>query len=389
TSLIAVGIEVYRKLTQPLNLKLQDYFNRPNYQEKSSFFNQFQADFKRVIDMVTQKGRWPLVIFIDDLDRCEPPKPVEIVEAINLLLDSKYCVFIIGMDMRTVASSIEAKYKEMLQFLEEDSISNLSFGQQFLEKIVQIRFRIPQTSPEKFEDFIRKHLVISPQLPNGPDETEQRVEQVAAQIKAVQRGQPKSAEEAAEEVKKAAPDTEENILEAAKEQVQADEILFDNNDEVKQTIIKAATYLGRNPRQIKRFINLYRLQAFIVQKRGLLDSEDFRLNLLGKCLILNVGWPAVAAAVRRDQDFIRRFVKAADLQSKIAAHESNERVLVDEDIQHLKSQLKSILEQNEIIAKSVDDHHLYHLLEDFQITENIRQYFDLTSVHIAPTEKFS
>jgi hypothetical protein len=46
---------------------------------------QFEEDFNRVIDCVTQEGKWPLVVFIDDLDRCAPMKSVEVVEAINIL----------------------------------------------------------------------------------------------------------------------------------------------------------------------------------------------------------------------------------------------------------------------------------------------------------------
>ena len=191
TSIFAVGQEVYRKLSQPLNLKLEDYLNRPNYQEKAGFLPQLQADFKRVVEVVTQNGRWPLIIFIDDLDRCEPPKPVEIVEAINLLLNSEHCVFIIGMDTRTVAGSIEAKYKDMLEYLDHSGSSHLSFGQQFLEKIVQIRFRIPRTNPVEFEKFIEQHLVVSDEP--SPDEIqaakfEQEVAQAASMIKAEQRG---------------------------------------------------------------------------------------------------------------------------------------------------------------------------------------------------------
>ena len=41
------------------------------------------------------------------------------IEAINILLDAKYCVFVIGMDSQTVAGSIEAKYKDLRDYLKD------------------------------------------------------------------------------------------------------------------------------------------------------------------------------------------------------------------------------------------------------------------------------
>ena len=98
-------------ITRPFELNVGKYVREPNYKERIGFLAQFEDDFKRVVEVVTAKGKDPLVVFIDDLDRCAPPKAIDVVEAINLLLDSKYCVFVIGMDSRMVAASVESKYK--------------------------------------------------------------------------------------------------------------------------------------------------------------------------------------------------------------------------------------------------------------------------------------
>lgn len=394
TSIFAVGQEVYKKLSQPLNLKLEDYLNRPDYEEKAGFLPQLQADFRRVVEVVTQNGRWPLIIFIDDLDRCEPPKPVDIVEAINLLLDSKHCVFIIGMDTRTVAGSIEAKYKNMLEYLDHSGSSQLGFGQQFLEKIVQIRFRIPRTNPAEFEKFIQKHLVVSAEPSSAEVEQarfRQKVTQAAALMKAEQREAPKPvpapAAAAAVQQKASATFTPE-VLAEAQQQVQADEDLFDKNPDVQQTIIAAAEYFNYNPRQVKRFINFYRLQAFIAQQRHLLDQKDFDLGLLGKWLILSTGWPDAVTAMRGDDKFISRFFKAAEYKRLVADHQiGGEFQLAGEDeYQQIKSRLDGYL-QDKTIARLVDNRHLNKLLGDIHSTKNIQLYLDLVAISAEATEE--
>ncbi|HEX9924780.1 MAG TPA: P-loop NTPase fold protein, partial [Anaerolineae bacterium] len=388
-TIAAVGKEAYDNLTKPLNLKLEEYFKRPDYQEKAGFLNQFQTDFKRVVELVTENGRWPLVIFIDDLDRCEPPKLVEIVEAINLLLDSRHCVFILGMDTRTVASSIEAKYKDMLQYLERDSSSQLSFGQQFLEKIIQIRFRIPRATADTFRKFITGQLMAGSEGEYVEETTELRhnIEQIAAQIKAEQRQSGQSAQEATATLQaRASMRASAGVIQAAQKQVQADEALFDQSEAVQEAIVAAASYLDYSPRQVKRFINLYRLQAFIAQQRGLLEREDFELGLLGRWLILSMGWPRIATQVRRDKDFISRFQQAADLTQRLKQHWDKADSEKDQTYEALKTDLTARLE-DALLADFVEDNHLRRLLDELKDVKNMRLYLDMTEISADPAEE--
>ena len=381
--IFAVGKEAYDKLTQPFSLKLEEYIRQPDYQDKAGFLTQFRDDFKRVVGVITKtkQGRWPLIIFIDDLDRCEPPKPVEIIEAINLLLDSEHCVFIIGMDSRTVAGSIEAKYKDMLAYLEQTGPSgSLTFGQQFLEKIVQVRFRIPRTDKDKFKAFIDKHLALDADGPSPGDSdaaNEPEVRQAVALLKAAQREQPQPLDQAAQVVKDETALTSD-VINAAQARIESDEALFDKNKAVQETISAAADYFNYNPRQVKRFINLYRLQTYIAQERKLLKNPGFQLDTLGNLLILNMAWPRVATAIRRDRTFIDRLEAAANLKTKLRNLPSTES-----KYEEWKGQIERYLEDG-LITASVDDDHLLDLLRKLKGTEHIRQYLDLTEVSLDP-----
>ncbi|SEL21383.1 MULTISPECIES: KAP family P-loop NTPase fold protein [unclassified Butyrivibrio] len=74
-----------------------------------------------------------IVIFIDDLDRLEPRRAVELLEVLKLFLDCPNCVFILAIDYDVVVSGVEAKYG----FDDEDK------GKNFFDKIIQVPFRLP------------------------------------------------------------------------------------------------------------------------------------------------------------------------------------------------------------------------------------------------------
>jgi hypothetical protein len=64
-----------------------------------------------------------LVIFIDDLDRCSDQQTVKLLEAIKLYLQTRYCVFVVGMDSaaarRAVSNVLAHKGEEAQEYLEK------------------------------------------------------------------------------------------------------------------------------------------------------------------------------------------------------------------------------------------------------------------------------
>ena len=277
--------DVMGRAVSPFSLGISRYFKQPDYDSQISFLSQFQDDFNLVIESVTQKGKWPLVVFIDDLDRCTPDQAVSVIEAMNLLLDSKYCVFILGMDAHVLASSIQAKYKDLQEFFRDpDNPGGLNLGHKFLEKIVQIDFRIPSPSPVLLESFIDTHLgrktANTVPAPSPVDEP-QRL------IQAEQRTG-KSLEDAAQVVGQNHPDLSSKVIQEAARQIKVRS--FDDNDEVRQTVKEAVSYLDYNPRKIKRYINLYRLQALVAHRRHVLE-KSVSLDILGKWILISLRWP--------------------------------------------------------------------------------------------------
>lgn len=97
----------------------------------------FREFFEGAIRAVTGKNGM-LVIFIDDLDRCEGDVAYRLLEALKLYVNAENCVYIVGMDQshleRTIAKSLSGA-AEAWRFL--------PMARDYLSKIFQNLFHLP------------------------------------------------------------------------------------------------------------------------------------------------------------------------------------------------------------------------------------------------------
>lgn len=90
--------------------------------------------FQGKIDRIYEKTGKRIVVFIDDLDRLEPARAVELMEVLKLFLDCEHCVYILAIDYGVVSRGICDKYGEEF---------GLKQGKKFFDKIIQVPFFIP------------------------------------------------------------------------------------------------------------------------------------------------------------------------------------------------------------------------------------------------------
>ena len=123
--------------------------------EQIKYLEEFQIKLNDLIEKYFRSKNQRLVVFIDDLDRCLPEKAVEVLEAIKLFLDVPGCIFVLGLDKKVVARGIEIKYREL--GLPMDRKGKQEFfieGDRYLEKIIQLPFKIPPIESEDMSDFV-------------------------------------------------------------------------------------------------------------------------------------------------------------------------------------------------------------------------------------------
>jgi tetratricopeptide (TPR) repeat protein len=105
--------------------------------------------FKKVITVAREAKDGPkkLVIFIDDLDRCQPATAIAMMEALKLYLSLPGCIFVLGIDPELIQAAIASEYASL-------GIAKESY----LNKIVQLPFTIPALSREEVNAYVAAHL---------------------------------------------------------------------------------------------------------------------------------------------------------------------------------------------------------------------------------------
>jgi Predicted P-loop ATPase len=127
-----------------------------SYRAHIAFLDEFSQEFRQIIKL-TGNGK-PLVIIIDDLDRCLPEKAIQVLEAIKLFLDVEGCIFLLAVDRDVVEKAIAVKYKDLLAVTKDQQSKPEQLftllGENYFEKIVQLPFALPLISDNQFKNFV-------------------------------------------------------------------------------------------------------------------------------------------------------------------------------------------------------------------------------------------
>ncbi|MDW8802459.1 P-loop NTPase fold protein, partial [Clostridium sp. A1-XYC3] len=111
-------------------------------------------------DFISKKK---IVIFIDDLDRCDVDKVMEVIESIKLVFNSKNCIFFLGCDINYLQSALSNKYENFIRFSKENynelvNFDLSDFSREYLEKIIQIPFYIPTIDGKAIRKYVNSIL---------------------------------------------------------------------------------------------------------------------------------------------------------------------------------------------------------------------------------------
>jgi hypothetical protein len=309
------------ELKKKVEGKFEKYISQPDYETKMGYFYQVEEDLRKVFDLLIDPKN-PVVVFVDDLDRCTPGKVAEVVEAINMFLCSDFpnCHFIVGMDARVVATSLDVAYEKLATKLQNISTANGSMGWHFLEKFVQLPFIIPNMTDNQRFEYIGK-LFTPEESDKNNIEIDTNLEQIASMLKAtevdfdmiLQIAKTLSIQTIQSEKFK---DLSNNIIEARAK------ISTDKDREIIKILNQYGQYLRNTPRAIKRFANLYRFYRFTQLSRSLQKAESASAKELGVWVTLMLRWPHIVRFIQweTEVDALRGFLpsmKAELLETSI------------------------------------------------------------------------
>jgi len=286
---------------EPATVSLNEYLDIPDYRKELGFVHYVEADMQRVLECIPIVHR-PIVIFIDDLDRCSPAKVAQVVEGINLFLagDFRPCIFLLGMDTEMVAAALQAAHKDMIACLPADA--GIPVGWRFMDKFVQLPFLIPPTEEVEVTRYAKSLFESNEALSIDP-----KIEEIASESAQHIFTRSDAADETLKLQSKLNLDEAQRghlqeQLEARVVQRKLDEgieTFTDKNPEIQRVISAAMGYFRGNPRELKRFVNSFRFHYFIWWARRAQELDSPTLDQLLRWTVLSMKWPEVVRWLRR------------------------------------------------------------------------------------------
>lgn len=228
----------------------------------------FRAEFE---DLVAAVGR-PVVVLVDDLDRCLPPQVLDVLQAIRLFLAVEGTAFVLATDERVVKDAVRLRYPQA-------SAAETDLPQEYLEKIVQVPLRIPPLGAAEAESYL--NLLVA-----------------QAHLDAADLG---ACREKARAVRSRGAVSVAMNLGLAREAVSgplpaAAEREFELMGRIARPL---ASGLKGNPRQIKRYLNAFEMRRRTAARRGLEDAVDDAV--LAKLMVLEYAKPVRLQELNRWQ----------------------------------------------------------------------------------------
>ena len=111
------------------------------------------ADLKREFEEAVKvklknENKNRMVVFIDDLDRLQPEKAVELLEILKVFLDIENSIYVLAVDYSVVSQGIKNKFGGNV---------SVEKGKSFFDKIIQLPFKVPLNQYNVIE-YIRSLL---------------------------------------------------------------------------------------------------------------------------------------------------------------------------------------------------------------------------------------
>lgn len=216
--------------------------------------------FRKAFDqLLKDAGIKQLVVLVDDLDRCLPDTAIETLEAIRLFVFTARTAFVVAADEAMIEYAVRKHFPDL-----PDSTGPRDYARNYLEKLIQVPFRIPALGEAETRIYVTL-LLAGAEI--GDDSAEY------AKLIAVAR----------EKLKRpwttGGLDTV-TVKTALGSQAEKVNNALALSDQIGPILASGAK---GNPRQIKRFLNTLLLRERTASARGF--GDDIKLPVLAKLML--------------------------------------------------------------------------------------------------------
>ncbi|MCH7939053.1 MAG: NTPase, partial [Candidatus Marinimicrobia bacterium] len=109
------------------------------YGKEKDLMEKFREKLAASLDALTGNGNSsPVIIFVDDLDRCRPTYAIELLERIKHLFDVENAIFVLSLDKQQLGVNLMAVYGQGIN------------SNEYLRRFIDLEYLLPKTDSEKF-----------------------------------------------------------------------------------------------------------------------------------------------------------------------------------------------------------------------------------------------
>lgn len=228
---------------------------------KKSPPQQIDAFRKEYGEILEELGK-PLVVIIDNLDRCLPTNAIHTLEAIRLFLFLTNTAFIIAADEEMIRSSVADYFKGASDRHQID----------YLDKLIQVPIRVPKAGVREIRSYLFMLYAIDHRLS-------------AKKLETLREG----LEKALQQSWKDDPITRQDALALTGESEDGDlATAFARADRIAPVLANSPIIHG-NPRIVKRLLNVVKMRSQIARRRSMPLDEAIitKLVIFERCVGVN------------------------------------------------------------------------------------------------------
>ncbi len=240
----------------------------------SSPMDLVRRHFKKLVKAIDR----PILIAIDDLDRCRREYVVTLLEGIQTLFSNPRVFYVLAADRRWLQACFENSYEEFSGNVQEPGCR---LGSLFLEKAVQLSVTVPRLSPEVQKAYWNYLLKPSQSVPARYEDLLEDERERFRGADTQERVFTLMKEEESD------PDRRQARQQAAVEQLGTAGV----ETSTEYFLSPFAPLLDPNPRSMKRFVNAYALQRDLAVLGGLDIAYTDKRKKLALWTLISLRWP--------------------------------------------------------------------------------------------------
>lgn len=217
-----------------------------------------------------------IILYIDDLDRCPDEKVLEVLQAVHLLMAFPLFIVVVGVDERCVQNALlYNQHKKYRGIRNSETIFHTIEPSEYLEKIFQIPFQIPVATESNIQNLVDNLIPTIHNSTSVQEVDESKNEEINQDSLVENDIEANDANYDPIEVEESEPNTdpveETNFPHEYSGKIERDQIGITSFE--KEYLKKLAPFVGRNPRKVKRLVNIFRIVK-THENRGFTNNDD-------------------------------------------------------------------------------------------------------------------